>query len=567
MNRPPGILYGIDDTPPAAVTLFSALQHVGIVAILLVYPLVLATEAGLDEDATLRVISASLGVLGIATVLQALRGPTLGSGFLCPAVCTATYLSPSLLAVRAGGMPMVCGMLLFAGAVECALSRVLRPLRPYTPPELSGLVVLLIGLAVGSLGLRRVLALDGAGVGESGELWVAVLTLAAMFALGAWSAGMARLFCVLIGMAVGCGVAAIFGLRPGSHADVLGHADWFAWPRWVAPGWRWDPSLLVPFVIAALGTVIRGVGDLTIAQKSNDADWKRPGMDSISGGVLANGVANVLAGAMGGHAVSTYTSSVGLAETTGVTSRRVALGVGAIFLALAFFPKIAALLLIIPRRVVGAATIFTAAIIVVSGIKLLAPHLSETRRVQVIGLSVIVGLSVDLYPAFFTALPESVRPFFSSSLVLGTLCAVLLNGLSRIGLHRVDRLMVDPRAPDPDGIGRFMEQRGQAWGAHSDVIVRAGFNLCQSLETIIQAGRPEGPLEVTAMYDEFNVVVRVRYRGQPLAMPTERPSPAEVLDTPDGEQRLAGYMLRRIADQVSSARRGAWNTLIFRFDH
>lgn len=99
--------------------------------------------------------------------------------------------------------------------------------------------------------------------------------------------------------------------------------------------WSWDFGLVIPFLVAALATCVRGIGDVTICQKVNDADWVRPNMRSVSGGVLANGLTNMLAGLLGAHAVSTYTSNVGLAAASGVTSRRIGYAIGGILILLA----------------------------------------------------------------------------------------------------------------------------------------------------------------------------------------------------------------------------------------
>jgi xanthine/uracil permease len=49
-------------------------------------------------------------------------------------------------------MMLVAGMTLFGGMVEAALSRVLRPLRPFFPPEIAGFVVVMVGVTLGSRG-------------------------------------------------------------------------------------------------------------------------------------------------------------------------------------------------------------------------------------------------------------------------------------------------------------------------------------------------------------------------------------------------------------------------------
>ena len=130
-------------------------------------------------------------------------------------------------------------------------------------------------------------------------------------------------------------------------------------------------------------------------------------------------------------------------------------------------------------------------------------------------------------------LPAEVRLFTSSSLLLGTLSALLLNIVFRLGVRRAVTLTVDPGAVDPAKIEQFMETQGAAWGARRDVIDRARFNLAQSIETIFESCSPRGPVEIEASFDEFNLDLRVSYDGPPLELPDRRPSAR-------GNHRLGG---------------------------
>src|SRR5690606_4827986 len=180
------------------------------------------------------------------------------------------------LAAKTGGLSLVFGMTVFGGLIEMAVSRVLRPLRPYLPPELSGLVVLLVAVSVGNLAFRSLLAVGAAQPPDGRELFVAALTLATMPGLSVWGRGVARLFCVLVGMMVGYLAAAMTGILGAADFEALNQAALVSVPSFAAHGWSWDAALMIPFAIAALGTAIRGVGDITIAQKINDTDWVRP---------------------------------------------------------------------------------------------------------------------------------------------------------------------------------------------------------------------------------------------------------------------------------------------------
>ena len=567
MKKPPSIAYAVEDRPPLAVTVLSGLQHVGIIAIALVYPLILSREAGLSLDQTSDVLATTMLILGLGAVLQSLPRGALGAGYLCPPVCTAAYLGPSLLAVKTGGLSLAFGMLAFGGLIEAALSRLLRPLRPYLPPEISGLVVVLIAVALGSLAFRSLLGIGMPQPEHLPHFIVAALTLGTMVGLSVWSRGIPRIFCALIGMAVGYAAAVLNGALTAADLQAVQAAPLVSPPGFAGDGWSWHATLAIPFAIAALANCVRTIGDVTICQKINDADWVRPDMRSISGGALANGVTNVLGGMFGAHGVSTYTSSVGLAAATGVTSRQVGYAIGAIFIVLAFMPKASAVFLVMPAPVVGAATLFTAAIIFINGLQIITSRLLDARRTFVIGLSFMAAMAIELYPAFFDALPEATQPFFGSSLVLGTVTALVLNLVFRLGVRRTRRLVVDPQHVDPAAIEAFMETHGAAWGARRDVIDRAGFDLAQSIETIVDSGVATGPLEIEASFDEFSLDLRVSYDGPQLELPEVRPSNEEIMASEEGARRLAGFMLRRHADRVQATHKAGRSTILFHFDH
>jgi xanthine permease XanP len=331
--------------------------------------------------------------------------------------------------------------------------------------------------------------------------------------------------------------------------------------------WRFDSALAVPFGVAALAACLRAMGDVTTCQKMNDADWTRPSLRSLSGGTLANGISTTLSGTLGSIGVNTLTSSVGLSGATGVTSRVIAYGVGMMFVVVAFLPKAAALFAIMPRPVLGATLLFSSAFVFVNGLQIVTSRMLDIRRTLVIGLAFMIGLAVDLYPAFFATIPAELRPFTGSSLVLGTITALVLNLAFRAGTRRTERLVIEPGQLDAEKLHDFMTARGSAWGARRDVVERASFNVSQSVETILDAGEPTGPLEIDARFDEFNLDVRISYTGPPLDLPERRPTNEEIMASEEGQRRLAGFLLRRHADRVQSTSRGGRTTILFHFDH
>jgi NCS2 family nucleobase:cation symporter-2 len=50
MKKPPQLVYGSDERPPLAIMMISAMQHVAVVAIFLIYPLIVARAADVPQS-------------------------------------------------------------------------------------------------------------------------------------------------------------------------------------------------------------------------------------------------------------------------------------------------------------------------------------------------------------------------------------------------------------------------------------------------------------------------------------------------------------------------------------
>ncbi len=563
MARPPNVAYGAADTPPLGVMLFSGLQHVALVSIYLVYPVLVAQATDATPETAAAMVSLTLVALAIGTLLQVIGFRGVGSRHLCHPVPSVIYLGPSLLAAKTGGLALVFGMTALAGLAEIVISRVLKYMRPLLPSEVSGLVALLIGVATGIVGLRSIFGATG-GPAHLQDLAIALTTIAIMLTLNIWGRGTPRLLCVLIGMTAGYLMAALMG-----HVDAgpLAAGALVALPDVGHLGWAFDASFLVPFGVAAIAATLKVTGNVTSLQKANDADWKRPDLQSVSRGVLADGLGTIVAGGLGAFGLNSSTPAVGLATATGVLSQKVAYPIAALLLLMAFVPKLGVLFYLMPRAVAGAALVFSSTFIIVNGLEIITSRLLDARKTVVIGLALVFGLSVDIFPAFFQSLPPQAQALFGTSMVFGTITALALNALFRIGVRRRESLLVPVGAVDGDRLQDFMEMSGQRWGARRDVIERARFNLAQSVEAIIDGCGPQSALQIDASFDEFNLNVRVSYVGAPLELPDKRPTKEEIIASEAGERRLAGYMLRRYADRVTASHRAGRSTVLFHFNH
>jgi len=568
LKKPAEIVYGVDDVPPLLVTVLGGLQHVGLVTIFLIYPLLVVKEIGSSTALSANILSLALIALGVATVLQGLPKGPVGSGFLCPANHTAVYLAPSLAAVKAGGLPLLFGMTFLSGVIECGLSPSLRRLRAVMPPELSGLVIFFVGITVASAGFRYVTGIGSARPLERLDLIVAGITLGLTAALSVWAKGNARLFCALIGMAVGYLTAFLAGTLTSRQLADLAGLPMVSFPTFDHVSWALSLDMTPPFVIAAVAATLKAIGVVTVCQRINDAGWVRPDMASLSRGVLADGLGTAFSGLIGSVGLNTSTPCTGLSAATGLTSRRVGYAAGGILIALGFLPMLNGLFAIMPRPVMGASLLFAACFILINGLQTITSRMLDARRTLVIGLAMSTGLAVEFFPDLVRDMPVAVQPIMTSSLVVGTITALLLNLLFRLGQRVRASLIVEPASPDAlTKVAEFFDARGRSWGARRDVIERASFGVSQAIETIHDICGPLAAVRIDARFDEFNLDVTISYQGDLIELPERRPSDKEIIESPSGHNRLAGFMLRRNADRVTVSRNGRESVVHFHFDH
>ena len=565
MTRPSGLIYAVDEQPPWAILIVSALQHIGVMAVTLIFPIILAREASLSGTQFLDVISLSMLGLGVATVCFCMRSRFIGSGYLCGAAYTAIFLGPSLFALRQGGLALVFGMTVVGGLLQVAVAPLLRRLRALLPPEIAGLVIAVVGLTLAGLGVRYALGIEAQQQKVNLDyVIVASISLATMIVLNIWSKGYGRMFCVLIGMMVGYVVSAVIGIFDLARIVPQGGLSIVRVPRLGHLGWSFDPLLIAPFAIASLAATLRAMGDVSNAQRINDADWVRPDFGSLAGGVAANGVAVMFCGLIGSCGLNTYSSSIGLSGATGVTSRTVGYAVGLGFCALAFMPPSAVALAAMPLPVMGAALFFTAAFVFTSGLQMITTRMLDARKTMVIGFSFAMAVVADLYHDALMEVPVVLQPIFGNSLVLGTVCAVVLNLVMRIGVRQRVSIKLAPGGINREAVEEFISEQGARWAARGDVIRRAIFGVVQVLEVV---GDPPGGVEVEASFDEFNLDVRIRYAGVPLTIPELRPTPQQILASDDGERLLAGYLLRQSADRVNARGTAGSVEMALHYDH
>jgi NCS2 family nucleobase:cation symporter-2 len=432
-QKPAGLIYGVDDRPPWSALSLLAIQHIFLMSSTLVLPIVLVSEIGGDFSQVQAVVALTMIACGIGTILQAMRWRGIGSGYLCPNLCGPNFFAASMAAAWLGGLPLMRGMTIAAGLVEIVFARFLHRLAFLFPTEITGLVVLMVGVSLVPVGASKFVDVDYAGEPiQVVSFLVAAATLLVLVGLNVWGSARLRLYGVLIGMAFGYALSAIADLLPWDQFHRVVDAPWIGLPSLNGAfdiDFRW--SLLPVFVIVSLCGALKSFGNLVMCEKVNDDQWTKPDTKRIGDGLVADGITVTVSGLLGGVASDTSSSNVSLSAATGATSKWIGVAAGALFILLGFSPKLSALLSIMPAPVVGAIVVFVICFMMMAGLQIILSSKPDTRRVFVIGVALCFGLSLDILPNLYSHLTPWLRPLFESSLTLATVIAVVLNQLLR----------------------------------------------------------------------------------------------------------------------------------------
>ena len=559
MRRPETIQYGLDDRPPRHIALFIAVQQISFLGVYLVISPLFGRTLHLEPGDFHHLMAATLLVSGIGVMIQAAGRFGVGSGYFCPLQVTSSTFPAIGLASAMGGLELAFGMVSVLGAAQILFGEIFRRARGIFSVEVAGVAVTLIGIGLGYSGLKLAVGVETPSEAMAHDGLVAVLSLGTMIACNVWSAGRVRMFSAMIGLVVGFVARGLLDGLPERDLQQLADAALFRTPHLPAFGWKFDPALIPPFVVVGLALSLHGFGALAAAQRFNDADWKRPDMLPVSRGIRAEGVANLIAALCNSLPLTSSGGAVSLAAATGCTSRAPAYWLGATMILFSCVPKVTALWLLVPVPVIGAAAIFLSAFTALAGVQMIASRMLDNRKILVVGLALIFGLSHEPLRHFYDReVPASLHPISMSSVALGITVATLLSALFRIGARTRRRETFDAHQSSMDDVVEFLERQGRSWGARPGVVRRAEYATWQAFEILVDtdvAGRDEtdrAPIELETVFDEFTFTVIARYRGRAVPIETRAPTHEEMIMDETAVLRMAGYLLQRLADRVQT---------------
>lgn len=550
--KPDGIVYWVNDRPPVSLTLMLAIQQIAFLGSIMTLPVVLGHAAGLDLVSEANLVALTMIGAGIGVILQALNRYGIGIGLFAPMHTSSVAFPAALIAVKTGGLGLAFGMMAVAGLVQVGISRVFPRLRAFFPVEIAGLTVFMLGSGLGLVGLKNFLAIDTAFEGNPNTYIVGFTTLAIIISLNIWTRGHLHAFSVFIGLIGGQSLAFVFNLVPHDVIAGIAGTATFAIPSFGQFGWSLDWALMPNFIIVGIVLSFNTFGVLTIAQRANDARWKRPDIAGISRGLLAEGLTNIACSFINGVTQTASGGAVGLAQASGITSRIVAFVLGGLFVVLAFFPPVTIAWSALSPAVIGAVLMFVGSFIAIGGLKILTSRLLDNRKVIALGLAIIAGLGHGSLLAKITSLPYFLDAAMATSLSVTVTVAIVLNAIFRLGSKKKMQHSVVLDDNWGNEVNRLIWHLGHSWNARPEVVARLENATSELIDTVyghnLIAG--EQVVQISARFDEYECRLTLDYKGKGFKLPDTRPDPESLLNNADAVRDMAGYLVRRLADTV-----------------
>ena len=417
-----------DERPPTSLAFgLGAQQAILCIAGVVLTPVIVIRAAGEGDPYLTWAVFAALLVSGVTTVMQAVRVGRIGAGYPLLMGTSGAFIAVCVTALVAGGPGLLATLVAISALFQFALSERLSLLRRILTPTVAGTVIMLIAVTVMPI-IFDMLADVPEGAPRAAAPASAATTLIVIAALALCASGALRLWMPLIGLVAGCIVASFFGLY-----DVEGvlAAPWLGVPTGGWPGFDIEFGaafwgLLPAFVFVTLIGATETIGDSIAIQR---VAWRKPravDFRAVQGAVAADGTGNLLSGLAGTVPNTTYSTSIAITELTGVAARSVGVWIGVVFVAAAFLPKVAAVLLAIPSPVAAAYVTALLSLLFVLGMRMVVQGGVDYRKAMIAGISFWIGVGFQEQVIFADYLGEWWGSLLGNGMTAGGLTAIVL---------------------------------------------------------------------------------------------------------------------------------------------
>ena len=413
-------------TPPMTKAIPLGIQHVLAMFISnITVPIIIANVIGATPDERTLLIQAAMLIAGVATIIQTVGlGPV---GARLPIMQGTSFGFVPILIPLAGkfGLGAVFGAAFIGGLFQLVLGYLVKYVREYVPPLVSGVVVLTIGISLMPVAVNY---LAGSGnvnapdYGSAENLLLGSFVVLVILVVRFWMPGFLGIASIFIGAVVGYLIAIPLGMV--NFAEV-GSASWLALPQPFAFGLELPWVAMISMLIMAFITSVETIGDI---EATTGGGAKRPATTKeLSGGIMADGFGTALASVFNALPNTSFSQNVGLVSFTGVMSRHVVTISGIILVIAGLLPKFGAIIATVPQSVIGGASLVMFGMIASAGIRMLSKVEFNPRNMFIMAMSLVIGIGLNQSKGAVAILPDDVQVLLTSGIVPAAVIAFVLN--------------------------------------------------------------------------------------------------------------------------------------------
>lgn len=454
----PAQLRDPDYLPPIAKAVPLGIQHVLAMFVSNVTPAIIVCGAagigfGSDQGALgfpdmTYMIQMSMLFAGIATLFQTIgMGPV---GARLPIVQGTSFafvpiMIPAVAGLGTAGLAGLMTGVMLGGIFHFFLGFIVGRIRYALPPLVTGLIVLMIGLALVKVGIQyaaggvpameagmrelaaakaegRPVNWDAVKFGSFAQWLPAIVVVLVTLAIKFFTRGFLAVAAVLIGILAGYATALAMGqvnFTPVERAGVFALPNPFRW------GFEINIAIIIGMCLMAVISAIETVGDVSGIAKGGAG---REATDKeIEGATFADGAGTAVAGVFGALPNTSFSQNVGLIAMTGVMSRHV-VTIGAVFLIVCgLIPKIGAAINTVPINVLGGGVVVMFGMVCAAGVNMLSEVKWNRRNMVIFATALSVSLGLQQVPEALQHMGRTAQILLTSGLLPAAAIAIVLN--------------------------------------------------------------------------------------------------------------------------------------------
>ncbi|BBM87436.1 uracil-xanthine permease family protein [Candidatus Uabimicrobium amorphum] len=426
-------IYKIDEKPPSwGESILYAWQHTLVDISPFVLPLAVASAMGMTQIQGAKFVNFCLFAMGISTLIQT----TLGNRLPIIQGPSATHTAVLKTVGPICGASTMWLAIFLGGILEALLGalRVLGFLRKFFPIAVSGCVVMCIGISLGKVAMSWTF-------GNKDTIFLAGLVLCMILGLQVFAknvlGGLIARAAIFISIwVVGLGIAGFFGLVDW---DIVAQKPWFSLPE-IYPYSFFEitsTDILFAAVVGVfagyVGSILESIGDYAATCAACGETYK---VKHMNRGITAEGFSCVLSSLLGAMPCTSYSQNIGIISTTRIASRFVVQIAACILILYGLCPKFGALLVAMPRCVLGAVFVIVCGMISVSGIRLLAAAKNTNENSLIIGITLISALSIPSAVQGWD-LPIPLKILTGNTVVVAVVVGVTLNAVLNKNIQKI----------------------------------------------------------------------------------------------------------------------------------